>query len=51
MAGQTQTGLTLWDMNIKFNYDLPYYSMSRSDNGVVTKRCLITKPNRRRFNV
>ena len=34
-AGWTRPGLTFWDVNISFNYETSYYSMSRGDGGVV----------------
>ena len=48
MASQTRPSLTLWNVNVSFNNEPPYYLMSRSDNGVVTREYLVTKLSERR---
>ena len=40
--------MTLWDINVSFNHEPLYYSMSKGDDGVVTRECLVIKPSRRR---
>ena len=49
-AGWTRSALIIWDINISFNYDPPYYLMNRGDGGIVIKRYLVTKFSGKKFD-
>ena len=41
-------GITFWDVNVSFNHEPSYYSISRGDGRVITRECLVTKSSGRR---